>query len=231
MKNESLLSLRNVRDIVILIFFGVMSYKLFNIDLSLDIKGFEFTDLLSILVAFFAMALSVAFYFKATDTSNRFYDNSYAFTKDISEILGRMEAGFGEQLKSLDKGYTGINDKLASTFDPIKAKENIEKEQQEITEKEAELHKTLEELVKKAQLAEDEKSKFFEHMESLNSELEKSKSEIQKLHEEIRINEETEEIREGLQAKIYPLSIPGGSLSEGFKLANFKGKKRLKERK
>ena len=39
---------------------------------------------------------------KATDTSNNFYDNSYKFTKEISEILGRIEAGFGEKLKHID---------------------------------------------------------------------------------------------------------------------------------
>ncbi|MEI8706637.1 hypothetical protein [Pseudoalteromonas sp. B62] len=186
----SILSLRNVRDLVVLIFFGVLSYKLFSIDLSLNIKEFGFTDLLSMLVAFFAIALSVAFYFKATDTSNRFYDNSYAFTKDVSEILGRMEAGFGERLRHLDEGYTGIRDRFDKLpFDSAKAMEEIEKENEEIKKKEAEQRKTLEELAQKAHLVESEKTALFEHMEMLNRDLEESKLEARRLQKIMHMNE------------------------------------------
>lgn len=187
---NSILTLKNCRDLVVLIFFGVMSFKLFSIDLSLNIEEFGFTDLLAILVAFFAIGLSVAFYFKATDTSNRFYDNSYAFTKDVSEILGRMEAGFGERLRHLDEGYTGIRDKFDKLpFDSAKAIEDIEKENEEIKTKEAEQRKTLEELAQKAHLAENEKSELFEHMENLSRELESSKIEARRLEKRLRMNE------------------------------------------
>lgn len=187
---KSLLSLKNVRDVVVLFFFGVMSFKLFSINLTLNIKEFGFTDLLAMLVAFFAIGLSVAFYFKATDTSNRFYDNSYAFTKDVSEILGRMEAGFGERLRHLDEGYTGIRDKFDKLpFDSAKAMEDIEKENQEIKKKEAEQRKMLEELAQKAHLAENEKSDLFAHMENLSNELEESKNEARRLQKKVRINE------------------------------------------
>ncbi|VUD69049.1 hypothetical protein TDB9533_04413 [Thalassocella blandensis] len=192
LKNElkPLLSLTNIRDLVILIFFGMMSFKLFSMELSLDIKEFGFTDLLSMLVAFFAIALSVAFYFKATDTSNRFYDNSYAFTKDVSEILGRMEAGFGERLRHLDEGYTGIRDKFDKLpFDSAKALEDIEKENLEIKKKEEEQRKTLEELAQKAHLAENEKIALFEHMSKISSELEESKIEARRLEKRLRMNE------------------------------------------
>lgn len=188
-KKEELLTFKNLRDISVLLFFGVMSFKLFSMDLSLDIKEFGFTDLLSMIVAFFAIGLSVVFYFKATDTSNRFYDNSYAFTKDVSEILGRMEAGFGERLKHLDEGYSGIRDKFDRLpFDSTKAMEEIEKENLEIKEKEAEQHKMLEDLAKRAKLAENEKVELFEHMHQLSNELEESKSEARRLEREIRVN-------------------------------------------
>lgn len=187
---ESLLTLKNVRDLVVLIFFGVMSFKLFSIELKLNIEQFGFTDLLSIVVAFFAIGLSVAFYFKATDTSNRFYDNSYSFTKDVSEILGRMEAGFGERLRHLDEGYSGIRDKFDRLpFDSDKALEDIEKENEEIKKKEAEQRKTLEELAQKAHLAENEKLALFEHMENLNRELEESKIEARRLEKRLKMNE------------------------------------------
>jgi AraC-like DNA-binding protein len=186
---DSILTLKNCRDLVVLIFFGVMSFKLFSINLSLNIEEFGFTDLLAILVAFFAIGLSVAFYFKATDTSNRFYDNSYAFTKDVSEILGRMEAGFGERLRHLDEGYTGIRDKFDKLpFDSAKAMEDIEKENEEIKRKEAEQRKTLEELAQKAHLAANEKSELFEKMGNLNRELEDSKTEARRLEKRLRMN-------------------------------------------
>ncbi|MGP9644506.1 hypothetical protein ACT3TJ_13810 [Halomonas sp. AOP30-A1-24] len=189
-RSAPLLTLKNVRDLVILIFFGVMSFKLFSIDLKLNIEEFGFTDLLSIVVAFFAIGLSVAFYFKATDTSNRFYDNSYVFTKDVSEILGRMEAGFGERLRHLDEGYSGIRDKFDRLpFDSAKALEDIEKENEEIKRKEAEQRKTLEELAQKAHLAENEKIALFEHMENLNRELEESKIEARRLEKRLKSNE------------------------------------------
>lgn len=185
-----LLTLKNVRDIVVLVFFGALSFKLFSMDLSLDIKEFGFTDLLSMLVSFFSIGLSVAFYFKATDTSNRFYDNSYAFTKDVSEILGRMEAGFGERLRHLDEGYSGIRDKFDRLpFDSAKALEDIEKETQEIKKKEEEQRKTLESLAQKAHLAESEKIELFEHMEKLSRELEESKTEARRLEMRLRVNE------------------------------------------
>jgi chromosome segregation ATPase len=187
---KSLLSLRSFRDLVVLIFFGVMSFKLFSMELTLNIKEFGFTDLLSMLVAFFAIGLSVAFYFKATDTSNRFYDNSYAFTKDVSEILGRMEAGFGERLRHLDEGYSGIRDRFDKLpFDSAKAMEEIEKENEEIKKKEAEQRKTLEELAQKAHLVESEKLELFEHMERLNRDLEESKDEARRLEKMLHFNE------------------------------------------
>lgn len=193
-KKEELLTFKNLRDISVLIFFGVMSFKLFSMDLSLDIKEFGFTDLLSMIVAFFAIGLSVVFYFKATDTSNRFYDNSYAFTKDVSEILGRMEAGFGERLKHLDEGYSGIRDKFDRLpFDSAKAMEEIEKENLEIKEKEAEQHKMLEDLAKRAKLAENEKVELFEHMHQLSIELEESKNEARRLERKIRLNSKNDE--------------------------------------
>jgi hypothetical protein len=188
--NDKVLTLKNCRDVAVLIFFGVMSFKFFSIELSLNIKEFGFTDLLAILIAFFAIGLSAAFYFKATDTSNRFYDNSYAFTKDVSEILGRMEAGFGERLRHLDEGYTGIRDKFDKLpFDSAKAMEDIEKENQEIKNKEGEQRKALEGLAIKAHLAENEKLDLFAHMEKISRELEESKTEARRLEKSLLQNE------------------------------------------
>lgn len=186
---ESILTLKNIRDVIILVFFGVLAFKLFSMDLSLNIKEFTFTDLLSMLVAFFAIALSIAFYFKATDTSNRFYDNSYAFTREVSEILGRIEAGFGERLKHLDEGYSGIRDKFDQLpFDNAQANAELEKEKAEIESKEKEQQDLLENLAKRAKLAESEKEELFSHIKQVSDELDEAKSETRRLQRSIRMH-------------------------------------------
>ena len=188
-EGKTVLTLKNVRDVVILAFFGVLSIKVFGMDLSLDIKEFTFTDLLSMLVAFFAIALSIAFYFKATDTSNRFYDNSYAFTREVSEILGRIEAGFGERLRHLDEGYSGIRDKFDRLpFDNTQTNEELEKEKAEIEKKEKEQQDLLEDLAKRAKLAETEKHELFTHMKQISEELEEAKRETRRLQRNIRLH-------------------------------------------
>jgi len=186
---ESILTLKNIRDVIVLVFFGVLAFKLFSMDLSLNIKEFTFTDLLSMLVAFFAIALSIAFYFKATDTSNRFYDNSYAFTREVSEILGRIEAGFGERLKHLDEGYSGIRDKFDQLpFDNAQANAELEKEKAEIESKEKEQQDLLENLAKRAKLAESEKEELFSHIKQVSDELDEAKRETRRLQRSIRMH-------------------------------------------
>lgn len=95
---------------IVLILTSVISWKILSTNIS--INELKATDILSIVISLFAIGLSVAFYFKATDTSNDFYDNIYKFTKEVLEILGRIEAGFGERLKHLDEGYSSMSRKI-----------------------------------------------------------------------------------------------------------------------
>ncbi|TOH64776.1 hypothetical protein CGI76_24340, partial [Vibrio parahaemolyticus] len=71
-----------------------LSVKLYStdIELKMDVPTF-----LSIVLALFSVGLSAIFYFKATDTSNKFYDNSYKYTKDVAQLLVKIESGFGER--------------------------------------------------------------------------------------------------------------------------------------
>jgi hypothetical protein len=84
---------------VILAVTGVVAYRLAKA--RFNFSQFDFSQLLSMLLALFSIGLSATFYFKATDTSNRFYDRTYRLTKDLFEILGRIEERFGEQLKGI----------------------------------------------------------------------------------------------------------------------------------
>jgi hypothetical protein len=91
--------------LAIIILLGVGAWRLAWVSFNIDLSNFEFSDLLAMILALFAVGMSVAFYFKTTDSSNQFYDNIYNFTQKTSEILGRIEERFGERLKHLDEGY------------------------------------------------------------------------------------------------------------------------------
>lgn len=96
-----------LRIVLALGFSGVLIYRLATAPFSIDLTGFNFNDLLALLLALFSIGLSVAFYFKATETSNEFYDNTYRFTKDISEILGRIEADLVSDLNTSMRATLG----------------------------------------------------------------------------------------------------------------------------
>ena len=184
--SKGFLTLSNVRDMLIIALLTIATWKLIGINISITLESFSFTDLLSVFLAFFAIGLSVAFYFKATDTSNKFYDNSYKFTKEISEILGRIESGFGEKLKHIDDGYTGLRDKFDRIpFDVDMAKQEEEKEKKHIKEQEEEINKVILDLLEKARVADDEKEKVLSQLDQNAKELERSRFELRKLQRKI----------------------------------------------
>jgi len=94
-----------VKAISTIVVVGVISYKIYLTPISLTV---DFPTLLSLLLALFSVGLAALFYFKATETSNTFYDNTYNFTKDIAQLLIKIESGFGEKLRNLDEGYAAM---------------------------------------------------------------------------------------------------------------------------
>ncbi len=68
-----------VKAISTLAIVGVVSYKIYLTPVELTV---DFPMLLSLLLALFSVGLAALFYFKATETGNTFYDNTYTFTKD-----------------------------------------------------------------------------------------------------------------------------------------------------
>ncbi|WP_444896923.1 hypothetical protein [Microbulbifer sp. SSSA005] len=180
------LTLGNIRDILLISLLLVLTWKLINSSISFSFQAFSFTDLLSVLLAFFAIALSTAFYFKATETSNRFYDNSYKFTKEMSEILGRIESGFGEKLRHIDEGYNGLRDKFDKMpFDVQQAREEERKEEKHIKEQENERNKIILDLMEKARVADGEKEALLKELEKHTNELDKSRIELRRLQRKI----------------------------------------------
>ena len=205
---KSFLSWKLLRDILVILFLILLSWKLIGANFVFNFEVFGFTDLLSLIVALFAVALSAAFYFKATEISNHFYDNMYKFTKDVSEILGRIEAGFGERLRHLDEGYTGLRDKFDNLpFDVGSAKQEEEVEKQEVQKKEAELQNMLEDLAVRAKLAESDKKRLFKRLESAREEISSSERELHRLQRKIREAEIFEDIDPEFKSFLLPKLI------------------------
>ena len=183
---KGFLTLKSLRDVILLLILFVTAWKLIAAPLTLDLSGFKFTDFLSLIMAIFAVSLSVAFFFKASDTSNKFYDNVYKFTQEVSEILGRIEAGFGERLRHIDEGYTGLRDKFESLpFDLPSAKEKEKEEKKEVEMKEAQLKTMISDLMERAQLAQHEKSSLLSKLNAAQAEIESSKKELHRLQRDI----------------------------------------------
>lgn len=138
---------------------GCFLYKFIISDFKLITN---FNELLSLILALFSIALASAFYFKATDTSSQFYDNIYKFTKDIAELLVRIESGFGERLLHIDKTQSNIHDKLYG-----KENKEIEDTEAKIEEKKESIENIIKEkdtiiseLIEKSKIDKEEKEKF-----------------------------------------------------------------------
>lgn len=188
---------RSVVSFVIIALTSAIVYRLVTVQVDLQ---FDFPTFLSLLLALFSVGLSALFYFKATETSNSFYDNTHKFTREVSQILGRIEAGFGERLRHLDEGYTGLRDRFEKLpFDVSKAREQEEEEKMAVAKKEAEIQELLNNLAERAQLAETEKQDLFAKLEQTQEELTMSKSELRQVQRRIRSAEEPENVHPGFR--------------------------------
>lgn len=198
-RSSGFLTLPFLRDVLLIALLLVVAWKMLNADIKLDLATFSFTDFLALVLALFSVALSVAFYFKATDASNQFYDNTYRFTKEMSEILGRIEAGFGERLRHLDEGYSGMRDRL----DKLPAysgatHSDVKKEEEEIKKKESEQKALIEELARRAKLAEHEKKDLFANLAQKGEELEQARMELRQMQASRRSDLDTAPVRRSL---------------------------------
>lgn len=167
------------RDISIGLVMLVVAVRLAFAETTIDLSGFNFTDLLSLILALAAVALSAAFYFKADESARSFYNNTYHFTKEVSEILGRIEAGFGKQLEHINQGYVGLNDKIdRMPFDPAFIREQEAAKRSEIQEQEAERDDIIQDLMRRAQMDDAEKASLQAKLDALSNELEYSKGQL-----------------------------------------------------
>ena len=176
-----------VKAISTLAIVGVVSYKVYltPIDLTVD-----FPTLLSLLLALFSVALAALFYFKATETSNTFYDNTYNFTKDIAQLLVKIESGFGERLRNLDEGYSSMRDSLqnygSKPDDNVeKTKKKIETEKSEMDKVVQERNQIIEQLIERSNLQQEEKSKITSELKEKEEELAEAQKELSKMNKRL----------------------------------------------
>jgi hypothetical protein len=176
-----------VKAISTVILVGVCEYKIYSTPTTLTV---DFPTLLSLLLALFSVGLAALFYFKATETSNAFYDNTYKFTKDIAELLVKIESGFGERLRNLDEGYSSMRTYLQNIptkqGDAVeKTKQKLETEQQEIEKVLAERNAIVQQLVERSHLEQEEKEKVLAKLKTKEDELIEAQREVSKLNKRL----------------------------------------------
>ena len=168
---------------------AVIAFKIATTSTTVTI---DFPTLLSLFLAMFSVGLSTLFYFKATDTSNAFYDNTYKFTKDIAELLIKIESGFGERLRNLDEGYSSMRNYFQSApshppADVAETKVRIETERQEEDRVRAERDKIVKQLIESSQLQKAEKEEITKQLLAKEEELKQSQTEISKLNRRLTV--------------------------------------------
>lgn len=179
-----------VKAFAVIAAISVISYKILITPIEFVL---DFSTLLSLLLAFFSVGLSALFYFKATETSNSFYDNTHKFTRDIAQLLAKMESGFGERLKHLDEGYSSMRDYLQTNGSDVSNNSSSKEAKKKIEEEKELANRTIEErnqiinnFVEKAHLDAAEKEQFLTSLHSKEKELEETRSDISKLKNQLR---------------------------------------------
>ena len=168
-----------VAGIISLIFVGLLCVTIYK-------NSFSVESILSTLLAFFSIFISVFFYFKADETSTNFYTSSYEFMKDISVTLGKIEERFGEKLNSL-------NDKIAHLDN-----ESFEKSA-EIEDEKENKENIINELMNKANLNEEERAKYkkdIEEKEKIIEQLKRERYQVQREANRLRTKTRSEMLDE-----------------------------------
>lgn len=159
---------------------------------SANLVNIDFATLLSVLLAFFSVSLSVVFYFKATDTSNAFYDNTYKFTQDIAGLLVRIESGFGEKLKNIDDNYVRMRSYFESGQGPGDLKDDIKEdlraEKEQFKKVLEERDALIQELLAKTNMQEGERLEFENLLKEKDEALKKLNREVSRMSRDLTVD-------------------------------------------
>ncbi len=214
----------------VIIFFSLvigvpLFWHLVTGNFQIDLSNLNLESILTLLISFFAILLSVLFYFKTNDTSNQFYNNSYTFTKDISETLRGIEAGFGEKLKNIDKGYEDFRKSFENYMTPTEKgeiKKEVEEEKKKLKEIIEQKDGIISELETKSNLSKQELNKYLKLIKEKEIQLREKNDQIQFIKGQINFNENITvsknqyyRLRKYLRLKFFP-NIDKEILSSGI---------------
>lgn len=219
-KNDLIKERESWLKIGVIIFFclviGIpLFWNLITGKININFSNIDFESLLAVIISFFSIYLSILFYFKATDSSNQFYNNSYTFTKDISETLRGIEAGFGEKLKNIDKGYEDFRKSFENYVSPAEKseiKKEVEEEKNKLKEIIIQKESLISELEKKTNLSKQDLNKYLKQIRIKEQELSEKNEQIKLIKTQLQENEyipinrnEYLNIKRYLQIKFLPL--------------------------
>ncbi|EPR4995027.1 hypothetical protein ACU6DI_004126 [Vibrio navarrensis] len=176
--------IRLIREIALIGTILAIGWRVVFSDFSVNVGDLSATDIVALLLALFSVALSAAFYFKATDSSNKFYDNMHKFTQDTSVLLGKIDAGFGEQLKNIEQKSQDLKDSVdryySASGKPNQEEIAQEKEaaEKQVSASKQEFENLIETIFEKSKIDETEKA-------HLKSSLQKKERELEVLHQEL----------------------------------------------
>ncbi|WP_456255265.1 hypothetical protein ACP3PM_27365 [Pseudomonas iridis] len=173
------------REIAVLVVATTLTIKLLTGSLGLDFAKLSASELVSILLAFFSIALSAAFYFAATNQSNQFYDNVNNFTKDTSTLLGRLD----EQVKGIGGRQSELKDSIEKHYrggTGVRVERAQEETEKQFEEAKSGLASIVDELLDKARLDPAEKENFENRIKEKDVELDQLREKL------VRISTRTE---------------------------------------
>lgn len=146
---------------------AILSIVVF-ICISIVKNNFSYELLLSTLLAIFSVVISIQFYFSSERANSKFYDSSYMFMKEQSNLLGRIEERFGAKFDSIN-----------STL------EHMSGEKIEISEKETEKDIMIQDFIEKLSISQQEKDSFIYALKQKDIEIERTKQDYAQLKNEM----------------------------------------------
>lgn len=175
------------KAILILIIVCVFSYKIliFNTD-SISV---DFATLISVLLALFSIAMSVAFYHMANVSSQKFYSDSFTFTKDIAESLAKIDSGFGEKLTNLYTNYENFRNDVYKEKKFEVSEEIINETNQEIQGVLNEKDEIINTLIEKSKLNQNESQHIKDSLFSKDKQLKDLSKELERLQMKLNMQE------------------------------------------
>lgn len=172
--------LRLIRELAFVAVISYIGIKIFSGDLSLDFTKLSASELVSILLAFFSISLSAAFYFAATNSSNQFYDNISKFNKDTSELLGRVD----EQVKSVNSRQDELRDSFNKHYGQQSSEKLVERKaetDQKLKDAESAWEGLLKGILDSSQMDPSEKQRLESELRSKDAELSKLREQSSRL--------------------------------------------------